>query len=63
MNGSKIHDSHQTKNKPLILMKLVFVFFKQFYEQLFVVRQCTVHGAFAIYKPQVTIKWLIEMGK
>ena len=29
-------------------MKLIFVFFMQFYEKLFVVRQRTVHGAFAL---------------
>jgi len=34
-------------------MKLIFVFFIQLYEKLFVVRQRTVHGAFAINNPQV----------
>jgi len=44
-------------------MKLIFVFFMRFYEKLFVLRQRTVHGAFAINKPQVTIKFSYEVNR
>ena len=44
-------------------MKLIFMFFIQLYEKLFVVRQRTVHGAFAINKPQVTIQFSYEVNR
>ncbi len=45
--------SHQTKNKLLILKKLIFIFFMLFYEKLFAARQRADFGA---YTPRQTKK-------